>query len=168
VRNADGQPRVTIAQLREFSDWEAQGSSPVSPHLIGEIIDRDKCHFSNCVAPWARGIAVASHGLLRKAGHQEGKGRPRGWREVRPGCFSRVIVLNFWDPTSLLVQRCGKQHLWTVERLPTGQQAAAYELLVHRFGSTPIFTRSHQSAMRLAMHCHADCPRELRWVKAVP
>jgi len=40
------------------------------------------------------------------------------------------------------------------------------EVLVFNFGSTPIFTRSYQSAMRLAMYCNGNNPPHgLRWIK---
>ena len=42
------------------------------------------------------------------------------------------------------------------------------EILVHQFGSTPIFTRSCP-AMRLAMHCHTKGPPAgLHWTAACP
>ena len=43
------------------------------------------------------------------------------------------------------------------------------EVLVHTFGSTPIFTRSCESAMRLAVHYRENrAPSGLRWIKACP
>src|SRR5450759_4574486 len=56
---------------------------------------------------------------------------------------------------TLMVRCCGKHHLWTVERW--GEKRPynnADEVLVFLFGSTPIFTRSYQAAMRLAAYCH--------------
>ena len=43
------------------------------------------------------------------------------------------------------------------------------DVLVFGFGWTPIFTRSYQSAMRLAMHCHVNWPPGgLSWIKGMP
>jgi hypothetical protein len=78
-----------------------------------------------------------------------------------------------WDPLNgrwLLVRQCNKQGLWTVE--PWHQKRThgnAGEVLVHEFGSTPIFTQSYQAATRLAMYCHENGPPPgLRWISAIP
>jgi hypothetical protein len=60
--------------------------------------------------------------------------------------------------------------LWTVERWwkkrPHGN---ADEVLVHEFGSTPIFARNYQAATRLAEYCHENGPPAgLRWASAIP
>jgi hypothetical protein len=40
---------------------------------------------------------------------------------------------------------------------------------VHEFTAAPIFTRSYQAAMRLAIHCHENGPPAgLRWICACP
>jgi len=69
-----------------------------------------------------------------------------------------------------LVPICSNQGLWTIERWgPSRQYTESDEILVHQFGATPIFTRSYQSAMRLAIYCHANGPpAELRWIAAFP
>src|SRR5262249_55529972 len=70
----------------------------------------------------------------------------------------------------LRVWECDKPRLWTVERLSESRPyPRSDEVLVHQFGLTPIFTRGYQSAMRLAMYCHANGPPDyLRWVSACP
>ena len=67
---------------------------------------------------------------------------------------------------SLGVRRCDDKHeWWVIER----RVADVDEVLVLRFGSTPIFTRSYQAAMRLAMHCDVNAPTaDLRWIKTTP
>src|SRR5262249_22502071 len=69
----------------------------------------------------------------------------------------------------LRVWECEKPRLWTVERLSESRPYRSDEVLVHQFGSTPIFTRSYQSAMRLATFCHENGPPDgLRWISACP
>ena len=66
---------------------------------------------------------------------------------------------------SLAVRRCDKHEWWVIER----RVADVDEVLVLSFGSTPIFTRSYQSAMRLARHCNGNNPPHgLRWIKETP
>jgi hypothetical protein len=69
-----------------------------------------------------------------------------------------------------MVRQCGNQDLWTVEQWNEERPYQhSDEILVYKFGSTPIFTRSYQSAMRLAMHCHVNGPPSgLRWIAACP
>ena len=65
----------------------------------------------------------------------------------------------------LPVRRCDKHEWWVIER----RVADVDEVLVFNFGSTPIFTRGYQSAMRLAMYCNGNNPPHgLRWIKETP
>ncbi len=152
------------------SDWKGFCASQKSlkdfpSHLIGEVIDRDEARLPNWFVPLARGVAIASDALLRKVDHRPGMRRPRGWRETSPEYFVWNIDWNSF----LLVRESDETGLWTVERLGRARRHVDdTEVLVHLFGSTPIFTRSYQSAMRLAMHCHVNGPPlELRWIKTI-
>jgi hypothetical protein len=119
--------------------------------------------------PLARGVGIASDALLRKAGHRYGTSRPRGWRQTDLDIYVRDIIPNGLQ--SLMVRQCDDKGLWTVERFRDSRPYEfSDELLVHQFGSTLISTRSYQSAMRLAMYCHANGPPAagLRWIAAAP
>lgn len=153
-----------------LSDWQSAWQKYLkefAPHLVDEVIDR---HEAGCLPDWfvplARGVVIASDELLRHAGHCHGMHRPRGWREVDPDCYSQVIGDKGvrW-PDVLVVRRCDKHEWWMIER----RVADVDEVLVFNFGSTPIFTRSPASAMRLATYCNvSNPPHGLLWVKQTP
>ena len=161
------QPQVSL------SDWQKFGTE-VSP-LIGELIDRDAAKLPDWFVRFAHGVFVASDALLRTAGHRDGMGCPPGWREAygidADGVYVRhVDPVDGLNPRWLLVRECLVQGLWMVERWTERRRHGdADDILVHEFGSTPIFTRSCPAAMRLAMHCHAKGPPAgLRWTPACP
>ena len=157
-----GHPNVSL------SDWQAFIATETSRRsLIGEVVDRSEC---GCLPDWfvplARGVAIASDALLRQAGHHDGMHRPRGWREVDRHCYRQLLGGEgpSW-PDVLVVRRCDKHEWWAIER----RVADVWEVLVCDFGSTPIFTRSYQSAIRVAMHCNGtNSPHGLRWIKQAP
>ena len=153
----DDHPDVTL------SDWQTFHKE-FPPHLIDEVTDRNEC---GCLPDWfvplARGVAIASDELLRKAGYHRGMRKPDGWRKIDRDCYSRVIgdQGGRWVDT-LVVRRCDKHERWVIQR----RVADFDEVLVFNFGSTPIFTRSYQSAMRVAMYCNGNNPPHgLRWIK---
>ena len=152
-----------------LAEWRAcQKEFP--PDLIAEVIDRSRIGLPDWFVPLARGVAIASNALLRDAGHRNGMYRPRGWVNYNVDMFRWMID---WDPNNarwLLVRQCNNQGLWTIERWRKKRtHGNADEVLVHEFGSTPIFTRSYQAAMRLAIHCHKNGPPAgLRWISACP
>ena len=153
-----------------LSDWQIFVKE-CPPFLIDKIIDRSEAKLPDCLVPLARGVAIASDALLRKAGHDNGMYRPRGWRKTHCDVFVWDIAPErFREIKCLKVRQCSNQGLWTIERWSeTRRYDNADEILVHHFGSTPIFTRSYQSAMRLAMHCHVNGPPDvLRWIGACP
>ena len=73
-------------------------------------------------------------------------------------------------PQNLMVRQYRNQGLWTIERWGrTRRYENADEVLVCQFGSTPIFTRSYQSAMYLAEYCQVNGPPHgLGWIAACP
>jgi hypothetical protein len=154
----DGHPDVTL------SDWE-KFCNEFSHYLIEEVLDRHEANLPTWFMPLARGGAIASDELLRQAGYRHGKYRPRGWLEFYPDYFRFPLTFE----SSLLVRGCEGANLWTIERLNATRRYEVDEVLAFVFGSTPIFTRSYQSAMRLAMHCHVNgTPSGLRWIKGNP
>jgi len=154
MMHEDGHPNVPFSDWQAFLAWQ---KSRISPSPIEEVIDRNEAKLPDWSVPLARGVAIASDELLGQAGHQHGMYRPRGWREWGRGCFVRDID---WPGDRLMVRRCDKRQWWTIERLGEARQYEHEdEVLVFQFASIPIFTRSYQSAMRLAVHCHTNGPR---------
>jgi hypothetical protein len=139
-------------------------------HLIAEVIDRSDAKLPDWLVPFARGVAIASDDLLRDVGYRPGMYRPRGWRKSI--LYWDVLMWDIFPDRSqyLVVRQCFVRGLWMVERWSEERRCDnADEILVHEFGSTPIFTRSYQSAMRLAMYCHENGPPVgLRWISACP
>jgi hypothetical protein len=148
-----------------LSDWQTFLRECPSD-LIVELIDRSEIGLPHWFVPFARGVAIASDALLHRAGYRPGMSRPRGWRKI----YCDVFDLDIADGLQLTVRQCNNQGLWMVEQFSESRPyACSDEVLVHECGSTPIFTRSYQSAMRLAMYCHANGPPAgLRWIAAAP
>lgn len=155
-------PDVSLSEWRTFTR-----EYPL--HLVAEVIDRSEVTVPDWFVPLARGVAIASDALLRDAGHRPGMCRPHGWLK-RGHTFLRMTghTPKGWE--HLRVWECSEPRLWTVERLSESRSYEhSDEVLVLQFGSTPIFIRTYQSAMRLAMHCHANGPPAgLRWITACP
>jgi len=152
-------PNISLAEWENFR-------KKLPRHLIAEIIDRHEVGLPHWFVPFARGVAIASDALLHRAGYRPGMSRPHGWRKI----YCDVFDLDIADGLQLTVRQCDGQGLWTGERFSESRPyACSDELLVHQFGSTPIFIRSYQSAMRLATHCHENGPPAgLRWISASP
>ena len=154
-------PNITLSEWEAFKTSEAARQS-----LSTEVIART----DSCIAPWfvplARGMAVASHTLLRRVGYRPGKACPSGWWEQSPDYFLLRIRFGCF----LMVRECDETNLWTVERLwAERRHVDDDEVLVHEFGSTPIVTRNPYSSMLLAVYCHENLPPNgLRWIKASP
>src|SRR5262249_17779753 len=121
-----------------LSDWE-RFLKELPSHLIAEVIDRSFT-IPDWFVPLARGVAIASDALLRKAGHHHGMNRPRGWVKGSY-TFTRTTGDTPRGLQHLRVWECEKPRLWTVERLSESRPYRSDEVLVHQFGSTPIFTR---------------------------
>jgi hypothetical protein len=140
-------------------------------HFIGEVVERQECCLPVWFVPFARGVAIASDWLLKAVRHYPGRSLPRNWEEPAADCFLQVKVpKDIFDPKGvLLVRECGETNLWTIERLGLPRQYTDVdEVLVHQLGSTPIFTRCSQSAIRLAMYCQAYGALDgFRWIKVV-
>jgi hypothetical protein len=151
-------------------DWERFLKKPPS-HLIAEVIDRSKTGLPEWFLPLARGAAIASDALLHKAGHRHGLPRPSDWVEIDRDVFQLTIDVGVFSPRRwLLVRQSFNPGLWMAERWTEQRQYDnADEILAHESAGTPIFTRSDQAAMRLAMYCHENGPPVgLRWISACP
>jgi hypothetical protein len=147
-----------------LSDWERLRKE-FPRHLIAEVIDRDAAWLPDWFMPLARGVAIASDKLLHQAGYHNEKQCPDGWHETSPDYFLYRLA----PESYLLVRESDETNLWSIERLNSRRQYDVDDVLVFGFGWTPIFTRSYQSAMRLAMHCHVDWPPGgLSWIKGMP
>ncbi len=148
-----------------LSDWKTFRKEH-SPYLISEVIDRSEIDLPEWFLPLARGVAIASPYLLSMVGCGAGSRRPRGWRSTDPHVFSRRLDRR----TTLVVRRCDNLNLWSAERWRAEPPTAkSDEVLVFRFGLTPIFARKYQGAMYLAEYCTLhDPPGGLHWVVACP
>jgi hypothetical protein len=144
-----------------LSDWDTF-LTQLSPFRIDRVIDRDESDLPEWYVPLARGVAIASNYLLQQVGWP-GSYPSKDWYRLSPYVFKLP-----GSPYRLYSRECAG--LWTVERTgPTCREAHSDEVLVHRVGSTPVFTREYQSAILLAEHSHVNAPPyELRWIKACP
>lgn len=146
-------PDVTL------SDWQTFRKEFPS-HLIDEVVDRTQLDLRDNFLPLARGGAIASTTLLRKAGYRSGTRQSQCWRREMPGAFE--LPLNTQLTRGICVRKFG--NLWMVRRW---HGTPHIEALVFRFGSTPIFTRNCPSAKQLAWYCSQNgLPEGLCWVRA--
>jgi hypothetical protein len=164
-----GHPIISLPEWEGFKAWEKSRKEYSTP-LFSEVIDREDCRLRWLPAsflPLARGVAIASDALLREAGHRVNR-RPRGWQKNYWICGYTLDMrgkTGSSSPDLLGVRSWGNPKLWSIER----NYAGGDQVLVYHFGSTPVFTHSFSSAMRLAMHCNADNPPHgLSWVDMAP
>jgi hypothetical protein len=141
-----------------LSDWMAFNKD-FSPYLIEEVVDRSELNLVDWFVPLARGVAIASPALLRRAGYLPGMDHRPGWRELQTGIFKRAIDLD----TKLMVRTFSNRGLWTIEHIISTAPFA--KTLVFLFGSTPIVAGNLQSATYLADLCLQNAPASLRWIK---
>ena len=136
-----------------------------SPYLIEQVLDRRDTDLPKWYAPIARGAAIPSSYLLSRAGYRPGSYRARGWRKP-----NHEEVWKEFGADCLVVRR--EQRLWRIELngLALGRpHDHSGKTLVHNFGSTPIVTRSYQSATHLAEFCLLNGPPSgLRWNDECP
>jgi hypothetical protein len=150
--NQFGHPDVPLR------DWNAFRVG-FSRFYLDEVINRDEVPLPEWFMPLARGVAIPSDALLRKLGD-----RDFGcyWVETNSEVF-RMQHMTYY----LQVRRCSDDNLWTVERINNAYRPTVDEVLVFCFGATPIFARTHASAMQLAMSYNfSKPPSGLRWMKS--
>jgi hypothetical protein len=153
-----------------MSDWQTFRKE-FSPLLIGEVIDRSEIKLPDWFVPLARGVAIASDTLLRKAAYRHGSYRPRGWHKTHCDVFiKRTVADKDKNFAALTVRQYANQRWWSIERYHEGRKYEdTTDVLVFVFGSTPIFCWNPQSAMCLAEYCQTNyLPVGLRWVAACP
>jgi hypothetical protein len=157
-------PHITI------SDWQTFRKK-FPPNVIREVIDRSEIKLPEWFVPLARGVAIASDTLLRKAGYRRPSERPSGWSQTECDVFiKRTVADKEKIFSTLTVRQYDNQKWWTVERYHEGRKYENItDVLVFDFGSTPIFCRDYQSAMWLAEYCQLNGPPPgLNWVAACP
>jgi hypothetical protein len=127
------------------------------------VIDRNKTALPDFFVPLARGIAVPSDLMLRKAARTRAFQELPVWVQLLPYTFKTQLSLK----CALCVEKVGD--LWTIGRA-RADEAGNYqtEVLVFRFGSTPIFTRTYCEAMYLAECCSREPMSGLMWVDSQP
>jgi hypothetical protein len=156
-------PNVTLSEWEAFKAQEGARQTRFS-----KIVDREDCgFFPDWFTPLARGVAIAAPALLEKAGYRQGMRRPCDWTKWDPDVYSlRLGYTEGADSSNaLIVRRCDKHPWWMIER----RLADVEQVLVCKFGSTPILAPDYKSAMCLAMHCNANkSPDDVRWIKFSP
>ena len=118
---------------------------PIAPNLF-DTVDRDQTEMPDFYLPAAPEVLIASPDMLRAAGDVPGASDPAGWTHGASG-----LMKPSRDGRSVLwVQRCGRY--WIIERSELDDHGSD-ETLVFAFVLMPIWTRTCNSAMRLAEHC---------------
>jgi hypothetical protein len=150
-----------------LSDWNAFSTD--SPYLIEQVLDRGAAGLPSWFLPLARGAAIPSPHLLRKAGYHPGSPRARGWSKPKRKP-SREEVFKDLGENCLIIFRC--ESVWRIA-LDVGALSRPHNYanfaLVHIFGSTPILTRTYQEATYLAEFCWLKGPPSgLCWVHECP
>jgi hypothetical protein len=147
-----------------LSEWEAFRATPPRD-LVAEVIDRSETELPAYCVPLARGVAVASDALVHRAGYRSGSPRPRRWLPLRADCSRGwdgvALVSEARHGDLLYTRRYGD--LWNVEWATQGMLP---QILVARFGSTPLVSRTCHEAMRLGALCLSAPPDGLCWVSA--
>ena len=151
----EGHPDISL------SDWNAFRND-FSPYLFEAVLDRRDGFIANRIVPLARGPAAASPAFLHRVGYRPGMRRRRGWRKTKAGTLTRNIDLEYY----LLIRELPGQKLWTIEH--HAYTSAFTEIFVFLFGSTPVVTRTPQSATYIADFCFEHVPAGFRWIKSIP
>jgi hypothetical protein len=146
---------IVERQNEVLKGWQSFLKHPLH-RSIAEVIERKSTQLNADFVPWAPGIVIASDHLLRSAGHNPNSRRPPRWRKHRRwGYFMKG---------ALIVRKRGD--FWFVE-------IAGPSVLVFRYGSMPVCTRTYQAAMRLAQY-FLSLPtlpppsHGLRWIMSKP
>lgn len=149
-------PDMPVQDWEEFRRW-------ASPSIVEKVLDRSETNLPKWFVPLARGVAIASEELLRRAGYRPRARRPRGWVDVNKYEFSFRVEMN----KELVTRECSG--LWTIELFNDRRRYVHSDrVLAHHVGATPILVPNRRSAMSLAMHCHKNHVPGLRWIDACP
>jgi hypothetical protein len=161
---ADGHPDVPLPEWEKFR-------KNFPRRLIREVVDRDRILLPDWFLPLARGCAFASDQLLFKCGHFVPTDELPGSYQANIDVFLKRNVADKQNViATLAVRQYAGQDWWSIERYCEDRKYDDItDVLVHVFGSTPIFCSSYQSAMHVAEFCQANyLPSGLRWVTACP
>jgi hypothetical protein len=139
----------------------------VSPKIFECDLDRDQAGIPPAYMLNVSGVLLAGRDMLIAIGMAPGAPEPDGWQPAVPAipddaCFPLCRTADFEKPSRdgnrvLRAKRFGK--FWSAERstkITSGRyKLRLIETLVFAFGNgeIPIWTRTHQAAMRLAEHC---------------
>jgi hypothetical protein len=137
----------------------------VAPEIFERDLDRDQAGIPPLYMPKVSGVLLAGRDMLIAIGMAPGAPEPDGWIPAVPVIpegegFRACGMADFEKPSRhgnrvLRAKRFGK--FWAPERstkITSGRyKYREIESLVFAFGEVPIWTRTHQAAMRLAEHC---------------
>ena len=120
-------PDITLA------DWERLRKE-FPRDLIDDVIDRNEAWLPDWFVPSARGVAIASDKLLRRAGYHNEKRCPHGWLESSPDYFLYPLT----PMSSLLVREsdetiCGRSSDFTRRAGTRSTMCWCSGLAGHRF-----------------------------------
>jgi hypothetical protein len=166
----EGHPDVSLSDWEAFCKWHTPASASGAPQCraIEKVVDRSEIRLPARFLPIARGAAIASSYLLRRAGYSPGAHRPRGWKKPKRRAGSEEVFKEL-SREYLIILRCGL--FWQITRdYGTVRPPHRNFALAHIFGSTPILTRTYQEATYLAEFCSKDgpLPSGLCWVRGCP
>jgi hypothetical protein len=140
-------------------------SHEVAPEIFECDLDRDQAGIPPAYMLNVSGVLLAGRDMLIAIGMAPGAPEPDGWIPAVPAIpevdgFRACGKADFEKPSRdgnrvLRAKRFGK--FWSAERstkITSGRyKLRLIETLVFAFGEIPIWTRTHQAAMRLAEHC---------------
>jgi hypothetical protein len=144
---------------------KALNSHEVAPVVFERDLDRDQAGIPPLYMLSVSGVLLAGKDMLIAAGDVSGAPEPVGWLPAVPAipevdCYSNCRTTDFEKLSrdgnyALRAKRLGK--FWAPERsiiITSGRYKwREIQALVFAFGEIPIWTRTHQAAMRLAEHC---------------
>ncbi len=115
-----------------------------TPRLFEYFPDRDQTEMPVNYLPEASCALIAGDAILNAIGYRTGSNRPRGWIKKNRHVFRKPTH----DRQGFILQVRRAGDFWTVEKISLYTYA-----LVCAFSRWPIWTRTCQSAMRLADYC---------------
>jgi hypothetical protein len=141
-----------------LSDWETFKTT--SMYFFSKVVDRCETQLPDEVLPLARGVAFPSDALLRTARYHCGRHRPHLWE------YFNDCVREKWGRDWLYAKQFGD--LWAVSCVKYQREPEWLQVLVFRFGHTPIVTHDYSEAMHLAKRCISHPPSGLCWIPPWP
>jgi hypothetical protein len=115
-----------------------------TPRLFECFPDREQTELPPDYLPEASNALIAGDAILKAIGYRPGSNRPRRWIKKNRHVFRKPT----YDEQRFILQVRRSGDFWVVEKFSLNLYA-----LVCAFSRQPIWTRTCQSAMRLADHC---------------